>query len=381
MPVEGPLRQNRSSLLTPTAWWGKCGCFTAGLGISVGISSLSIPICSIVSSIVDTTSSQLGDLVLSLTSAQRATVADDEIPVLHGPPSELVQELWHTAEAESWGLTQEEFGVALAAIGAKFNHGLSPRTHPSSAQQAAFFRSLRLSDLALAHACALGYETAWQRFLDLHRTPLIQAAIVITGSATLGHDLADSLYSELYGLRQVEGKRSSPLASYSGRGSLLGWLRTTLAQRHVDHHRRTHRETSLDALDVPAPASQTSSAPTDLTRVTHAVSRTLAALPPDDRLLLSSYFLDRQTLLQVARVLHVHEATISRRLKRLVNDLRKQLLNNLQSGGLSRRAAEEALGTDPRDIEINLRSLLQTSQIDSFPDKTPSAPTKASDQP
>jgi RNA polymerase sigma-70 factor (ECF subfamily) len=33
---------------------------------------------------------------------------------------------------------------------------------------------------------------------------------------------------------------------------------------------------------------------------------------------------------------------------------------------LSKAAAEEALGTDPRDIEINLRRLLQTSQTSSF---------------
>jgi RNA polymerase sigma-70 factor (ECF subfamily) len=333
-----------------------------------------------VSIIVDTTSSQPGDLVLSLPSAPQSTLADGEIPVLSGPPLDLLQELWLTAEAEPCGLSQEEFGIALATVGAKSNHGFPPGTHSDSAQRATFFRSLRLSELALAHACALGYETAWQRFLNLYRAPLTQAAIAIAGSATLGHDLADSLYSELYGLRQVDGKRNSPLASYSGRGSLLGWLRTTLAQRHVDHHRRTLRETALDLLDVPAPASPASPAPTELTRVTHAVARTLAALPPDDRLLLSSYFLDRQTLLQIARVLHVHEATISRRLKRLVTNLRKQLLQNLQSGGLSRRAAEEALGTDPRDIEINLGALLQTSQIDSFSNKTASAPTRASDQ-
>jgi RNA polymerase sigma-70 factor (ECF subfamily) len=333
-----------------------------------------------VSIIVDTTSSQPGDLVLSLPSAPQSTLAGGEIPVLSGPPLELLQELWLTAEAEPCGLSQEEFGIALATVGAKFNHGFPPGTHSDSAQRATFFRSLRLSELALAHACALGYETAWQRFLNLYRAPLTQAAIAITGSATLGHDLADSLYSELYGLRLVDGKRNSPLASYSGRGSLLGWLRTTVAQRHVDHHRRTLRETALDTLDVPAPASPASPAPTELTRVTHAVARTLAALPPDDRLLLSSYFLDRQTLLQIARVLHVHEATISRRLKRLVTNLRNQLLHNLQSGGLSRRAAEEALGTDPRDIEINLGALLQTSQIDSFSNKTASAPTRASDQ-
>jgi RNA polymerase sigma-70 factor (ECF subfamily) len=281
-------------------------------------------------------------------------------------------------------LTLEEFSAALAAVGAKFNHGLPPAALPDSAQKAAFFHSLHLPELALAHACALGREVAWQRFLGLYRASLTQAAIAMTGSATLGHDLAESLYAELYGLRQVDGVRRSPLASYSGRGSLLGWLRTTLAQRHVDHHRRTHREapldTLLDTLDSPAPEPAPSPVPAELAHLTHAIARVLQALPAEDRFLLVAYFLDRHTLLQIARILHVHEATVSRRLKRLVADLRKQLLDNLQSGGLSRRAAEEALGADPRDLEINLRALLQTSQSSSFSDKTAPAPTATSGQ-
>jgi len=91
---------------------------------------------------------------------------------------------------------------------------------------------------------------------------------------------------------------------------------------------------------------------------------------PEERFLLSSYFLDQQTLLQIGRLLHVHEATVSRKLKRLTTNLRKQLLRNLQSGGLSKRAAEEALGTDPRDVELNIRRLLQNSQSGSFSNKT-----------
>ena len=120
-------------------------------------------------------------------------------------------------------------------------------------------RSLHLSELALAHSCALGREAAWQRFLSLYRSSLTQAAIAITGSATVGHELADSLYAELYGLRELDGQRRSPLASYSGRGSLLGWLRTTLAQRHIDYHRRTRREAPLDNVDVPAAEVSSSS--------------------------------------------------------------------------------------------------------------------------
>ena len=328
---------------------------------------------------MDTASSQPGDLLLPLPSAQESGQVSPRTSFASGLPLNLVQELSQTAEAEICGLTLEEFSVVLASVGEKLNHGFQPGVHPDAAQKAAFFRSLRLSELALAQACALGREVAWQRFVGLYRASLTQAAIAITGSATLGHDLADSLYSELYGLREVDGRRSSPLSSYSGRGSLPGWLRTTLAQRHVDHHRRVHRETPLDTLDVPAPASSSLPIPAELARLTHAVARTLQELAPEDRFLLASYFLDRRTLLQIAGVLHVHEATISRRLKRLVADLRKQLLHNLQSGGLSKRAAEEALGTDPRDLEINLRVLLQTSQTASFSDKTASTPTSASD--
>lgn len=336
--------------------------------------------CSILK-VVDTASSQSGDLLLPLPSAQESTGLSHPASLISGLPHSLLQELWLASDGQACGLTFEEFNIILGSVGTKLNYGFPSDTHPDPAQKAAFYRSLRLSELALAHSCAHGSEVAWQRFVDLYRVSLTQAAIAITGSASLGNELADSLYSELYGLREVDGQRTSPLSSYSGRGSLLGWLRTTLAQRHVDHHRRSQRETPLDTLEVPAAESSALPFPRDLARLTQAVGRTLQNLPPEDRFLLASYFLDRQTLLQIARILQVHEATISRRLKRLVADLRKQLLHNLESGGLSKRAAEEALGTDPRDIEINLRSLLQTSQTASFSDKQTSSPTTASDEP
>jgi RNA polymerase sigma-70 factor (ECF subfamily) len=320
-----------------------------------------------------TTSPQSGDLALPLPSApQSRDSADQDLP------QSLLQELWLTAKAAASGLTCDEFSTALYSVGAKFNYGLPAAAHPDDSQKAKFLRSLRLEDLALATACILGREVAWQRFLNLYRASLTQAAVAITGSSTIGHDLADSLYSELYGLREIDGQRRSPLASYSGRGSLLGWLRTTLAQRHVDHHRRTYRESPLDTLDAPAPQPQPAPLAAELTGLARAITSTLEGLSAEERYLLSSYFLDRQPLAQIARVLHVHEATISRRLKRLLADLRKRLLHHLQAGGLSKRAAEEALGNDPRDLEINLRALLQSSQTTSFSEQTAANPAAAS---
>lgn len=296
-------------------------------------------------------------------------------------PQSLAGELWLAAEAGACGLTADEFAAILSTIAAKHNCGLPPGAIASSAQQESFLRALHLPELTLAHACALGREPAWDRFLRTYRAALIQSAIAITGSETLGRDLADSLHAELYGLRSsADGERRSPFASYSGRGSLLSWLRTTLVQRFRDHHRRTHRESPLDEIDhvIDRPAAEaTPPIATHLQVLAASVAKTLEAIEPEDRFLLSSYYLDRQTLLQIARLLNVHEATISRRLKRLAAELRKRLIANLERTGMSRRAAEEMLGADPRDIEINLRKVLQTSQIAPFSDmgSTQAAPT------
>jgi RNA polymerase sigma-70 factor (ECF subfamily) len=320
---------------------------------------------------VDTASSQPGDIVLPLESAAFAAgsveAAADLCNAIHESlPEEIIEELWLTAEGNSNGITREEFSSILARVGSKCNHGLPSDIHPNTSQQIAFYRALRLTELILAQACALGREVAWQRFLTLYRASITQAAIAVTRSAALGNDLADSLYSELFGLKEREGLRVSPLASYSGRGSLLAWLRTTLAQRHIDHHRRTHRETSLGEMDLAETSTAAPALSTEISLLGRAVERTLEALEAEERFLLSSYYLDRRTLIEIARVLKVHEATVSRRLNRLVAGMRKQLLKNLRLAGMRKGEAEEALGADPRDIEINLRSLLQISQPAAF---------------
>src|SRR5262249_7001509 len=162
-------------------------------------------------------------------------------------------------------------------------------------------------------------------------------------SSGLGEDLADSLYAELFGLREVAGDRRSPFASYSGRGSLAGWLRATLVQRFRDHHRRTRRESPLEDQDCAGPESADAAAPV-AKELPGAVAETIAGLKAEDRFLLAAYYLDRRTLFEIARMLNVHEATISRRIKKLLPDVRKQLIRNLERGGMSRRAATEALG-------------------------------------
>jgi RNA polymerase sigma-70 factor (ECF subfamily) len=298
----------------------------------------------------------------------------------------LLEEFWQQSDASSFGIAQDNLADVLSGIGAARNYGQPAGAAPSREQQAAFLRSLRLSDLVLARACANGNERAWEHFLNLYSQPLTRAAIAIAGSETKGRDLSDALYAEVYGLSvgqvngvtQTEPKRRCPLDSYQGRGSLIGWLRTVLAQRHVDQHRRTWREQPLSGpageddaahYDLPAPEPQPESNAAELSLLVKAIEAALKHLAAEERFLLASYYLDGRTLLQIARILQVHEATVSRKLRRLTDDLRKQLLRNLQNAGLSKRAAQEALGADPRDLDLNLKKLLQSSQSEAFSEK------------
>ena len=279
----------------------------------------------------------------------------------------ILDHVWQESESERVDLQKSELALVLEAVGAKYNFGLAPEATATRQQMCSFWRALQLKDLALAQACALGRERAWQLFVTDYRQPLRQTAIGLTNSASLGEDLADSIYSEMFGLSVRDGHRRSPLASYAGRGSLMGFLRTVLSQRHVDHHRRTHRETSLEGKEFAA-RTQPAEAPAGLLRrVGDSLTLILKALGAEDRFLLSAWYLDQRTLLEIAQVCRVHESTVWRKLKRLTERVKKELVSSLQRSGMSKEAAEEVLcGTDPRDLTINLRSLLQSTQTGPF---------------
>jgi hypothetical protein len=59
--------------------------------------------------------------------------------------------------------------------------------------------------------------------------------------------------------------------------------------------------------------------------------------------------LDKRTLAEIARVLRVHESTISRKVEKLAKAVRKNILDRLIKAGMSRRQADEAMDFDVRD--------------------------------
>src|SRR5262249_47563915 len=105
-------------------------------------------------------------------------------------------------------------------------------------------------------------------------------------------------------------------------------------------------------------------------RLEQAIDNALHALESEDKFVLASYFLDNRTLAEIAHTLGVHESTISRKVDKLARNLRKQILNNLTRNGMSRRQAEEALLTDVRHLQVNIRGrLVQETAAGAFPEK------------
>jgi RNA polymerase sigma-70 factor, ECF subfamily len=290
------------------------------------------------------------------------------ISVVRSVVDDLLPELYAKGGCDKIGLSREGLGAILCEIAAK-NSGATG----SEPEVRSLLLSIRMDELALARACAAGNNSAWEIFLTRYREKLYLSALRIAREDSAARELADTLYADLYGTNTRDGQRVSKLASYTGRGSLEGWLRTVLSQEYVNRYRRTKRLVSLDEESeegVQFRAPEADPVPAADNRLAQATDECLALLPAEDRVILSAYFLDERTLADIARMLGVHESTISRKLDKLAKALRKQILAALGNRGMSRRQAEEALETDVRDLQVNIRSsLAQESGTGTFSEK------------
>jgi RNA polymerase sigma-70 factor (ECF subfamily) len=255
-------------------------------------------------------------------------------------------ELYRKSGAARFALAYDDFAAILAGIGARYS---------STAE--AFYRSLRLEDLALAHACARSSETAWILFIERYRPKLFQMALAIAREESAARELADSLYADLFGTRQRSGgARVSKLESYTGRGSLEGWLKAILAQEYVNRFRTGRNLVSFDEQvdsGVQFPSPETTHEIQD-PRLESATDAAISALPEEDGLILSCYYLDERTLAEIGRMLGVHESTVSRRLEKITSRVRKEILKGLRRRGVSAREAEELLHTDVRTLNVEV---------------------------
>jgi RNA polymerase sigma-70 factor (ECF subfamily) len=274
-----------------------------------------------------------------------------------------VRALFEKSGGERYGLTLQAFEVILQQVADKYLPTAGAR------EKLDFWRDLKLEELALARACAAGHDAAWSAFLTRFREKMYDIARGITKEDSSARDLADSLYADLYGTSERDGRRVSRLNFYMGRGSLEGWLRTVVAQEFVNRYRKTKRLVSLEEQAEEgvqfSAADPGPTAPVD-GRLAAALDEALGRLEGQDRLVLASYYLDNRTLTEIGRMIGVHESTISRRLERLLKGLRKQVMAGLVQRGMNRSQAEEALEADVRYLQIDISKKLQENRSAAF---------------
>ncbi len=253
----------------------------------------------------------------------------------------LLEWFYAQSQAARWGVPRERFAAALERSAKK---ALTPgAVTPQKLQD--YLGALHLEDLALATACAEGSEAAWEHFFATYRAYLrAAAAAILRCSATSAQacDLADSLFSELYGLAGGKGAERSLFRYFHGRSSLKTWLRAILAQRHIDSIRAGRRFEELDEDETghgrPKMLLGPQMQPGDPHReryvasFTRALHTALERLEPQEKVRLRLYYAEEKTLAEIGRLLGEHESSVSRHLDRVRRDLRQAVEDLLRQG-------------------------------------------------
>jgi RNA polymerase sigma-70 factor, ECF subfamily len=292
----------------------------------------------------------------------------------------LLDQLFADSRAESWGLQRDAF-LAVLELSARKRFG---ENLPAVAKLEGYFSSLHLQDLALACACAEGKSAAWEHFVTTFRDYLRSSAAVILRcppNSPAAWELADSLFSELYGVSESANRRSL-FRYFHGRSSLKTWLRAVLAQRHVDAVRAGRRFTELDstdgdnALSAARPAllrgvnpDGAASTPdphrNELVALFHrTLEVALGVLAPRDRERLRWYYAAEQTLAEIGRKLGEHESSVSRNLDRTRRELRQQVEQALRKGSSSLDGRASAAGLSDAQIALCFEYASENANID-----------------
>lgn len=266
---------------------------------------------------------------------------------LQNTVADAIERLLSRAE-NSRGLRSSDLSVRVQLCLGKYL--LNDNARPEHSEIKAFIDEIRADDLCLVIACERGDEKAWEDLVANFDATVKSAARKFASNTEDTEDLASSIWAELYGLRQdADGNKKSKLAYYSGRGSLAGWLRAVVSQLAIDQFRKQSKlvqiEEDREFENLANQASENNSGhvvshadnPEDILTekqtaadVSEAISRAIAALDPEDRLVLKLYYFDDLKLKDIAKTFGYHEATASRKLVRLQADIRKAVEKSLR---------------------------------------------------
>jgi RNA polymerase sigma-70 factor len=230
--------------------------------------------------------------------------------------------------APNFSVTADRFRASVNRSLLRF--AASSTAPPTKQETDEFLNALQTDDLFIALACADGNERAWWEFDQQYRGYLERLARHLAKTEVDAQEVIDCVYVELYGTRFVDGERVSKFGTYSGRGTLRGWLRTVIWHTLVDLHRASHDEVSLDEMtenagEGAAHASFANAAPGGdgelvdqiarnkyRTATSRSIETAFSSLAEHEKLLLLYYHVEQLKLREIARMVEKENSPLRR---------------------------------------------------------------------
>jgi len=250
---------------------------------------------------------------------------------------------------------------------------LRENENASSHEVKEFIDALCADDLCLIIACEKADEKAWEDLVKNYDATVKSAARKISAKGEDAEDLASSIWAELYGLKEKDGKAKGKLSYYSGRGSLGGWLRAVVSQLAIDGFRKTSKFVQVEETREFENMAQNSSQNSDNAKVFHkpenpedafsakqtnrdvsvALKQAVGELPVEDKLILKLYYFDDLNLKSIGAAMGFHEATASRKVVRIQADMRKAVEKILTGEhGWTKEEVKRYLAAEKLDVGL-----------------------------
>lgn len=269
---------------------------------------------------------------------------------------------------------------------------------PSEREAIEFVKGLHGRDLYLATACAQQSPClsandwqdvsaqnaclAWKVLGTTYKAFIHDVARLFFRQSFVAQDLADNIVADLF-LPDRSG--TSRIMSYDGRSSLCTWLRVVLYNRAINARRRVYSQSEEVGVNVPdGPAlvrvEQAMRARRYETPLADSLQLACRRLSPSERLLLLWRYEDGLQLGQIAGLLGIHQSNVTRRLERMQERLRSQVISVLSKKyGMSGPAIQECMrdGVENPGHAISILDLIRTPSLERNNPTLPVAPSRA----
>ncbi|MDP9034901.1 MAG: sigma-70 family RNA polymerase sigma factor [Myxococcota bacterium] len=225
---------------------------------------------------------------------------------------------------------------------------------------------IRAPDLYIAHACAMRIPGAVTTFTSTYLTRLEEDLRHFKIPQVLGEDVRRELEDTLL---LGSGEVGPKIAQYEGRGPLRRFVATAARNAAISLLRRRSRDPDVDVdaiqsqLTPCAESVRRGASPQDAA-VRDAVRASLSALDRRQRMIVRLHLSRGVALTQIAKMLGVHQSTVSRTfdaaLQRLHRDIRRHLR---EDHGFKEKEMESAIREVRSQLDLSLSRALRDTGI------------------